>query len=366
MLSWVAARQRRIIVEACWLGAASYMFQVSAQWQGYGSPNFTINYGAIVTALLIDGGLWVCLHLFNLFLFRKEWWALLWALGVVVCALLSFHNNVLYLSTDYQVNTSALATLGLSKFQEDMIKAITPVFFMVLLAFVPPVKVEIDEQAEEDAHRRKLRKAREKQELRALSAGNLVDTFKVFGSALSSGQKAEQTLMLQLRAELRKLGVAETGESDAEVKLRATEAGIYDPATNVFKPRPQPKPVKPPESRPEPGDTAPLPGVSDAQEEFFSAKQIQERTGWSPRTIRHRMEDGWSGDPEYKIHPYKGRKKLPGTGRYVDRAEMERLLRIAARDAGLHSNGHQGTEPDPAAVFSSPAMPLPAEEASPN
>lgn len=374
-LEYVAARQRKVVQEVCWLAIAVVNFIVSAQWQGWNGDNnnATIAIGAVVIALVIDGGMWVSLHLFNSYLFKPgaRGWAGFWFVGVALFGLLTFHNNYLYLAGNYNVNLAALAQLGLDKGSEDTIRSGVLVVAMFFLAFVPPVKVKIDEQAEEDAHRRKMRKLREKQEERALSVGGWAQTLRAAGAALSEGQKAEQNLMLNLRAELRRLGVAETGESDQEVKLRAAEAQIYDPSTNTFKPRPQPKALPPRRldllPAAEEGDTAPQTTVQGKQ--YYTAKQIHQLTAWPIRTVRHRMEPGWkpSGPygPEYKIKVWTGverpigskkyvaqedpRIKLPGTGRYADQDELTRLLGLAAIESTRSGNGH--TEAPQAAVW---------------
>lgn len=237
------AHPQYLAVELIILVAAVYNFTVTARFQGWESLDPTVKQGAVVFALIIDGGLFTSLFLMRDAHFReqekraKTWrnWAILF--GGITCLMALLFNGS-HWHPDPVSATSWVGTL-LSWIETSgtalVLKSVGPIVALYPLAHYAPVKGQslADVQTEADKM-----VAREE----ALTRVHELRQKRDPKQALREAKEAERRLLVRLRAELVRAGVSHPErKTDDWVRIKAAALGIYDPASDTvteYKPKP--------------------------------------------------------------------------------------------------------------------------------
>ncbi len=238
---------KNAVVEILILIGAAYNFAVTAEWQGFSSPNLTVKYGAIVWALLIDGGYFTCLFMMRDSLYKGQQARYTkWKWGAVFFGIITFQNSLLFNAVTWHPSSVPAGSLGVlgvvleflveSGF-ELLLKAGVPIAALYALALIPPIRRQTLEEVQEET---KIEVAREegKNQLEALRSARK-------RNPKQERREAEQRLMIRLRSELVRAEVRHVERlSDTQVKVKAAALKIYDPLTDEVTEY-QPKPVPP-------------------------------------------------------------------------------------------------------------------------
>jgi hypothetical protein len=235
-------------IEIIILIGAVYNFAVTARWQGWGSADFTVGYGAVVWALLIDGGYFAALFMLRDTLYKgQDKHRAIWRASAFVCGFITFTNTLLFNAAHWhpdQVPTEALGWIGsmlnflINSGIELVIKALVPVIALYPLAMVPPVRSQSLEEVLEET---KVEQARERARLELATLRREHHP----KAAEREAARAENLLLISLRAQLMRAGVRSADRLPSQqVKVKAAAMQIWNPQTNAITDY-QPKPIPP-------------------------------------------------------------------------------------------------------------------------
>ncbi|HEU5374611.1 MAG TPA: hypothetical protein VFV38_04155, partial [Ktedonobacteraceae bacterium] len=248
------AHPQHTFVELLIFAGAIYNFAVTARWQGWSSPDLTVKYGALIWALLIDGGYFACLFMMrdSLYKGQKKRYRN-WQWGALVFGMITFHNTLLFNAAAWHPDAppqhlgliGALLRWLVGSGTELVVKAVVPVIALFPLAMVSPIQRQSVEEVRAEADvevAREEGKNRIEAEKRKRKHG-VLDRYWERRQANQQRLEAEQTLLLRLRAELTRAGERRVERwSDTRVKIEAATRNIYDPVTGDTREY-QPKPV---------------------------------------------------------------------------------------------------------------------------
>ncbi len=240
------AHPQHLVVEFIILVAAGYNFTVTARFQGWESADPTVKAGAVVFALIVDGGLFASLFLMRDALYRereqraKKWrrWAILF--GSISCLMALLFNG-----SHWQPDTVSAASwvgslLGLleSSGAALLLKSVVPIIALYPLAIYAPAKPQSLEEVKTESEKELIR---EETRTRIEELKRQRDP----RAAERERQERKRRILIRLRAELKKAEVPRVDRmADDAVLIEATRLGIYDPDTDAVKEY-QPKPMPP-------------------------------------------------------------------------------------------------------------------------
>lgn len=234
-----------LVVEFIILVTAGYNFTVTARFQGWESLDPTIKAGAVVFALIVDGGLFTSLFLMRDAHYReKEQRATQWKNWAILFGAISCLMALLFNGSHWQPDTvSAASWVGVllswveSSGTALILKSVVPILALYPLAMFAPVKRQSLEEVKTDSA---IAVTREEAKTRIEELKRRRDP----KAADREAKDARRRLLICLRAELTKAGTRRVERlSDEAVMIQAAAKGIYDPATDTiteYVPKPAP------------------------------------------------------------------------------------------------------------------------------
>ncbi len=329
-----------LVVEVIILVAAGYNFTVTARFQGWESVDTTIKAGAVVFALIVDGGLFTSLFLMRDAHYREQekraarWknWAILF--GAISCLMALLFNG-----SHWQPDTvSAASWVGvlLSWVETSgtalVLKSVVPILALYPLAMFAPVKGQSLEEVRVEADKMVVR-AEAQARVQALRERSNPK------QARKEAEAAEKRLLIRLRAELERAGVSHPErKTDEWVKIKAAALGIYDPATDTVTEY-KPKPLAPFNQVLEIAIANKL--VSDDEVEEGSESRGSARTEWQA-LVRQRVDDAGLTPSVVEPKPDEDQEALEAAQQDAEETEAAALGQGAGSVA---SSSHGSTNP---------------------
>ncbi len=238
---------RNLAVEGLKLAAVIYNAWVSARWLGLSGDlthwDPTVDYGAVIGALVVDGGFYACLVMMSMALYSQQSKAFNWWLaGSIIFSLFTFKNNLQFTAANWHPQTQTEISGWIGEFlnwletsgTDFLFKSALTVFPLIPLSMLPPVKTETAEEIEDRA---KVIEARGDVEVAKVAVKNRVKAMKAqgkqagpFGRYLQQ-REAQKALMLAVKTELAKAGYHLPGFKDEDILVQAGKIGVYNPLT---------------------------------------------------------------------------------------------------------------------------------------